>query len=221
VEAVVGQIVALIKTNQIWAGPVVAALTFGESLVLIGVLLPGTAVLVIAGGLMGAGVIDPVPVLIGAVIGAVLGDALSYYLGVWLGRRVLHQWPLNRYREQAARARLFFRRYGIATVFVGRFFGPVRSAVPLVAGMLGMDWRRFQIANVASALIWAPVVLSPGWLFAKGSANLIEMSEADWLGLIALVLAVVTLATVIGVSLLRRSTARRRPRPAVRPNPAE
>ncbi len=42
---------------------------------------------------------------------------------------------------------------------IGRFFGPVRATVPLVAGMMGMHRRRFQIANILSAIIWAPVVL--------------------------------------------------------------
>ncbi|TGV69363.1 DedA family protein, partial [Mesorhizobium sp. M00.F.Ca.ET.158.01.1.1] len=112
---------------------------FGESLVLVGILLPGTTVLIIVGGLVGAGVVQPLPVLLAAMIGAALGDTISYFLGKWLGRGGVHKWPLNHYRREIARARLFFHRYGFAAVFVGRFFGPVRATVPLVAGMMGMN----------------------------------------------------------------------------------
>ena len=45
---------------------------------------------------------------------------------------------------------------------VGRFFGPARAVVPLVAGMFGVARLPFQIANLASAVVWAFVLLAPG-----------------------------------------------------------
>ena len=48
------------------------------------------------------------------------------------------------------------------SVFLGRFFGPLRSIVPLVAGLCGMPQLSFQLANIASALVWATGVLAPG-----------------------------------------------------------
>jgi len=49
-----------------------------------------------------------------------------------------------------------------------------------VAGMMGMSARRFQVANVLSALVWAPVILGPGWLMARGWRRFIRWTEADW-----------------------------------------
>src|SRR4051812_15760503 len=144
----VHQAVGLIAAHKEWAGLVIGALAFGESLVLFGMLVPGTAVLLVVGGFTGAGGIDAWPGLIGGAVGAALGDAVSFYLGVALGRKALSRWPFSRYREAVVRTRLFFRRYGFATVFGGRFFGPIRATVPLVAGMMGMSARRFQFANV-------------------------------------------------------------------------
>src|ERR1700730_16095336 len=132
----VHEAVSFIQAHRAWAGVIVGALAFGESMVLVGILLPGTAVLVIVGGLVGAGLIDPLPVLLGAAIGAVIGDAISFYLGVWLGSEAIQRWPLNRYRVAVERAGMLFRRFGMAAAFFfGRFFGPVRASVPLVAGM--------------------------------------------------------------------------------------
>jgi membrane protein DedA with SNARE-associated domain len=211
-EDFVHQAIDFIKLHQAWAGPVVGLLAFGESLVLIGVLIPGTAALVIVGGLVGAGILSPLPVIVGAALGAAVGDVVSYVLGLWLGRRFIYRWPLNRYIDQFARARLFFRRYGFATIMIGRFFGPLRSSVPLVAGMMGMNWRPFQLANVLSAIIWAPVVLSPGWLVARQAEKAIAVGEADWIGYaVVLALAVVVIAYV-GTKMMQGGRRKRRPK---------
>jgi membrane protein DedA with SNARE-associated domain len=203
-QGFVDQCVRLIETHQAWAGVVVGLLAFGESLILIGILLPGTTVLVIVGGLAGAGLIHPLPVVLAAIVGASLGDVVSYYLGTWLGRGVVHKWPLNRHRQEVARARLFFRRYGFAAIFLGRFFGPVRATVPLVAGMMGMNRSRFQLANILSALVWAPAILMPGWLVAKGAGELIQFNATNILLLAAVVIVAAIIAALVGIKLLAR-----------------
>lgn len=206
-QSFIDQSVYFIETHQAWAGIVVGLLAFGESLILIGILLPGTTVLVIVGGLVGAGIIEPLPVLLAAMIGAALGDTISYFLGIWLGRGVVHKWPLSRFRREIAKARLFFRRYGFAAIFLGRFFGPLRATVPLVAGMMGMNRRRFQIANVLSAILWAPVVLSPGWLVAKGADRFAELGASSLFGLAIAAIAVAIVA-VIAVTVFHRRDKR-------------
>jgi membrane protein DedA with SNARE-associated domain len=204
----VHQVIALIATHKEWAGLVIGAFAFGESLVLLGVLVPGTAVLVVVGGLIGAGVIDPWPVVIGAAVGAALGDAISYYLGVWIGGEALTRWPLNRYETAVARTRFFFRRYGFATVFLGRFFGPIRATVPLVAGIMGMPARRFQVANVLSAMLWAPAILSPGWLLARSWRRFIRWTEADWFTPAVLAALAAVAVAALGFRLYLRYKAR-------------
>ena len=47
-------------------------------------------------------------------------------------------------------------------IFIGRFFGPLRASVPLVAGIFEMPYWRFQIANFTSAFVWAAVLLTLG-----------------------------------------------------------
>ena len=49
-------------------------------------------------------------------------------------------------------------------IFLGCFFGPLRSAVPLAAGLCEMPTSRFQLANIGSALVWAAGILTPGRL---------------------------------------------------------
>lgn len=60
------------------------------------------------------------------------------------------------------RGHAFFMRWGIAGVFLGRFFDPLRAVVPLVAGLCGMPRLGFQLANLLSAALWAFGLLAPG-----------------------------------------------------------
>jgi membrane protein DedA with SNARE-associated domain len=154
-EQIVEHVGDFIHQHQAYASLVTALIAFGESLVIIGFAIPATALMVILGGLIGAGTIEAGPVVAGAIIGAIRGDAVSYGMGRWIGPGAASKWPLNRYRSGLARTRLFFRKYGFASVFFGRFLGPVRSTIPLVAGMMTMDHRRFQLANISSAVFGA------------------------------------------------------------------
>lgn len=123
-ESIIGDLGQFISDHRAWAGPIVGAIAFGESLAIIGMFIPATPIMIAIGGFVGAGIVEPLPVIIGAVIGAVAGDIISYLLGWWLGRNIIHKWPLNKYRSAVARARLLFRRYG----FTAFFFGPVLRA---------------------------------------------------------------------------------------------
>ncbi len=155
---------AFIRAHEAWAPPVVFALAFGESLALVSLVLPATAILLGLGGALGAAGLAFWPVWAAAVAGAAAGDWASF----WIGRRYRDDigavWPLSRRPDLLRRGHVFFARWGLLGVFLGRFFGPLRSIMPLVAGMCGMPALPFQLANIVSALLWATGVLAPGTL---------------------------------------------------------
>jgi membrane protein DedA with SNARE-associated domain len=62
----------------------------------------------------------------------------------------------------------FIERWGVLAIFIGRFFGPLRAAVPLVAGILHMGFWPFRVANFTSAFVWAGTTLAAGDLAARG-----------------------------------------------------
>ncbi|MFC4350105.1 DedA family protein [Fodinicurvata halophila] len=192
-EGWLADILAFVETNQQWAAPLLFLMAFGESLAVVGILLPCTALLMASGGLIGAGALDPWPVLLGSIPGAILGDSVSYWLGRWLGPRLLRVPVFARHRRMLARGRLFFRRYGMAAILFGRFIGPLRASVPLIAGTLSMPQLRFQLANVFSAILWVPILLAPGYLTARGVAWARTSPERWDLVLTLLGVAVLTL----------------------------
>jgi membrane protein DedA with SNARE-associated domain len=78
-----------------------------------------------------------------------------------------------------------------------------------MAGMLGMGQRTFQVANIASAAVWVPVILAPGYFAARGLAQLEELTEGDIITLAAAGGVIVSAALWCGWRILRRRTARR------------
>lgn len=210
-DAMLEPVAEFIRNNSAWAGLVLGLFIMLESLVILGALIPATPLLVLTGGLLATGVLDPASVLIGCIVGAIVGDAISFFIGRKLGMRVLrHRW-LRRYRRQFALTRLYCRRYGVISIYAGRFIGPMRAFVPAVVGMLRMPVRDFQIANVVSAVIWVFAALAPGYLTAKGLEQLDIFDQVDplTLGLIALVVA--GGVGTIGWRLLRKRAKRRAP----------
>lgn len=210
-DAMLEPVAEFIRNNSAWAGLVLGLFIMLESLVIVGALIPATPLLVLTGGLLATGVLDPASVLIGCIVGAIVGDAISFFIGRKLGMRVLrHRW-LRRYRRQFALTRLYCRRYGVISIYAGRFIGPMRAFVPAVVGMLRMPVRDFQIANVVSAVIWVFAALAPGYLTAKGLEQLDIFDQVDplTLGLIALVVA--GGVGTIGWRLLRKRAKRRAP----------
>jgi membrane protein DedA with SNARE-associated domain len=155
-------VIGFVRTQAAWAPLIVAGLAFGESLAFVALVFPATTMLVAPGALIGAGALGFVPIWIAAAIGAALGDWLSYWLGEKFEAPISKVWPLSRHPDVLPRGRAFVAKYGVATILIGRFFGPLRAVVPLVAGILRMSWWPFQIANVTSALVWAAALLAPG-----------------------------------------------------------
>ena len=164
IETLIHATLEFIRANQAWAAPVVFMLAFGESLAVISLLLPATAILFGLSGLLGASGVPFWPCWIAAVVGATLGDAVSYWIGYHFKDRLAHIWPLTRTPDLLPRGQRFFAKWGIAGVFFGRFFGPLRAAVPLAAGSCAMPHVPFQLANIGSALVWATGILAPGLL---------------------------------------------------------
>jgi membrane protein DedA with SNARE-associated domain len=157
-------VLAFVRDHATWAPLIVFALAFGESLAFVSLLLPATAILLGAGTLVGAAGIGFWPIWIAAVLGAVLGDWVSYWLGFHYKEAVARAWPLSRYPHLLPRGHAYFKKWGIAGVFFGRFFGPLRSVIGLVAGICAMPQLSFQVANVTSALAWATALLASGTL---------------------------------------------------------
>ena len=166
-EAYGQQIIDFVREHKTWAAPIVFALAFGESLAFISLLIPAWAALVGIGALIGSSGLNFWPIWVAGAIGAALGDWLSYWVGGKLGPPVAQVWPLSRHPDLIPKGERFVTKWGVLGIFIGRFFGPLRASVPLVAGIFKMPYWRFQFANFTSAFVWAGVLLTLGDVISK------------------------------------------------------
>jgi membrane protein DedA with SNARE-associated domain len=156
------------RLHQVWAAPIVFALAFMESLAFISLLVPAWGALVLIGTLIAAGDLNFWPIWVAGSVGAALGDWLSYWVGCKLEYTVQRIWPLSRHPDLIPKGEAFIKNWGALGIFIGRFSGPLRASVPLVAGIFEMPFWTFQIANFTSAFVWAGVLLTLGDIFSKG-----------------------------------------------------
>ncbi len=172
------------------AGFAVFLVSMAESMAIVGMIVPGVAMMFAVGALISTGSLSFWPTLCWAVAGAVVGDGVSFLIGRHFRERLVSLWPFDRHPQMLERGVGFFQRYGGKSVILGRFVGPIRAVIPLVAGMFGMQPSRFFLANLFSAFAWAPAYLLPGMLFG---ASLELASEVA----LRLVLLLVLLATLL------------------------
>ena len=137
---------------------------FVESLAIAGIIVPGVAILFAIAVVAGSSGLSLFSALSAAFVGAVLGDVLSFFLGYHYRDRLRKMWPVSRYPAAMATGEQFFAQHGGKSVVIGRFVGPIRPVLPLVAGMLAMSPLRFVAINIASAIAWAPTYILPGFL---------------------------------------------------------
>jgi membrane protein DedA with SNARE-associated domain/membrane-associated phospholipid phosphatase len=192
------QLLDWVAQNPLWSGVVIFLVAMSESLAIVGLIVPGVIIMFGIGALIAAGAIEFWSAMAWAVAGAVVGDGLSFWLGRHYRDRLTAMWPFSRYPSSLEQGVAFFNKYGGKSVAFGRFFGPVRAVIPLVAGMLGMSPSRFIAANVISALAWAPAYLIPGIVFG---ASLELASEVAFR--LVMILVLVALLVWISVILVR------------------
>jgi membrane protein DedA with SNARE-associated domain/membrane-associated phospholipid phosphatase len=171
-----------------------------ESVAIIGTIVPGSVMMSAIGALVGAGIIPFWSTLIWAILGAIVGDGVSYWLGHFFKDRLHDVWPFRSHPTLLATGEKFFHKYGGMSVFIGRFVGPVRALVPLVAGMLGMTPLRFTVANIASAILWAPVYMLPGFILGAASTEL----PSELAGRIILMLLLLSLLIILCIWLCKK-----------------
>jgi membrane protein DedA with SNARE-associated domain len=125
-----------------------------------GLPLPSAAILAAAAVYAGTTHVLDIWVLIGVAIAAViLGSVIGYMLGVRGGPGMLDRvGPRLGLNEQRLKlGQYVFSKYGGVAVLVGRFLGPTRSFVGLLAGVNNMPWGPFVRFTAVGAIIWAMV----------------------------------------------------------------
>ncbi len=194
-------LVALVVRVDIWIYPILFAVIFGETGLIVAPFLPGDSLLFGVGALAAVDTSGTLkaPILF-LVLGsaAVLGNTVNYAVGRWLGPPAFS----GRYRllkvEYLRRTEGFFRRHGGRAVALSRFIPIIRTCMPFVAGVGRMPYARFQGYNLFGGFAWVALFLWGGYLF--GNVPVVKRN----FGLVTILIIAVSLIPVAVAFLKRR-----------------
>lgn len=169
---------AWLTANPQWLAAAVFIVACIECLAIAGLIVPGTVLLFAVAVLAGSGALSLGETLLLGFLGGVLGDVVSYFLGRHFHQNIRRLPGLRHHPEWIGSAETYFQRYGIASLLVGRFIGPLRPMLPMVAGMFDMPFPRFFAVSLLAGAGWSVAYLLPGW--ATGAAIRLPLPEGFW-----------------------------------------
>ncbi len=167
-----------LAANPHWLGLAIFLVACGECLAIVGLLVPGTVLLFALAVLAGGGVLSLGQTLFMAYAGGLVGDLLSYLVGRHLHQNIRGLPYLRDHPQWLQGAEQYFHRYGIASLLVGRFIGPLRPFLPMVAGMCDMPLLRFFLVSALASVGWSVAYLLPGW--SAGAALRLPLPAGFW-----------------------------------------
>ncbi|KTD01409.1 VTT domain-containing protein [Fluoribacter gormanii] len=178
-----------LQQNPHWSLFITFLISLTESLAIVGSIVPGSVTMTAIGILAGSGIMRIDLTLLAAILGAVAGDSLSYLLGYYYSDRLTEIWPFSKYPRWIQYGKDFFETHGGKSVLIGRFVGPLRSIIPVIAGILHMKQWRFFVANLLSAIGWSLLYVMPGVAIGAASHELSTESATRLFILILILLA--------------------------------
>lgn len=132
------------------------------------------------------------------IASAVLGNFVGYWFGSKFGyiltNRKKDSWFLKRKHIQAAHQ--FYGKKGGFAITLARFLPIVRTFVPIIGGVVKMDFKRFAFYNILGALIWVGSISSLGFILGENKwVN--ENLEWTLLGIILIVTVPVIIKSLV------------------------
>lgn len=151
-----------ITQSTVYSLMAVVLVAFLESLALVGLILPGTVLMAGLGALIGSGELSFWHAWLAGIIGCLMGDWISFWLG-WRFKKPLHRWSfLKKNKALLDKTEHALHQHSMFTILVGRFVGPTRPLVPMVAGMLDLLRWLNLLRRILSAACCVPFYFLPG-----------------------------------------------------------
>ncbi|MDR1109847.1 MAG: DedA family protein [Deltaproteobacteria bacterium] len=144
-------------------------IVFWETGVVICPFLPGDSLLFAAGAIshQAASPLSPLTLFLVIASAAFLGDTVNYWVGRFLGPKVLGRDGRFLKRRYLDKTRDFYDRYGVSTIVLARFVPIVRTFAPFVAGVGQMVYPRFMLFNLVGGVSWSALFLAAGYFFGS------------------------------------------------------
>jgi len=160
----------ILETYGGWTYLLLFAIIFCETGLVVTPFLPGDSLLFAAGAFAAAGSLSLWVLLAVLLAAAVLGDTVNYWVGHFLGPRLLAMKVGKRQLikpEHLAHTHEFYEKYGGKTIIIARFVPIVRTLAPFVAGLGRMSYGRFMSYNAVGGVMWVTICTVAGYFFGN------------------------------------------------------
>ena len=190
-----------------WGGYILlVAIVFTETGLLVGLFLPGDSLLITAGLLAGAGILNIWWLNALLIAAAIVGDSTGYAIGTRLGPRIFtREKSLLFNPKHVVRTQRFYEKYGPKTIVIARFVPIIRTFAPVLAGVGTMRYRRFLTYNVVGGIGWVASMTGAGYVLGQTVPNISKHMHV--LVIVIIVLSCVPIA--VEIYRERRKTLRR------------
>jgi len=142
---------------------------FGIMIESTGIPFPGETVLLAAAVYAANSRLNIIGVIIAASLGAIIGDNIGYWVGREYGRKLLarhgHRFGFTPQRQQKIEG--YFHKYGVLTVFFGRFVALLRAYAAFFAGLNNLPYPTFLLYNALGGILWSVVIGLVGYFFGS------------------------------------------------------
>jgi membrane-associated protein len=176
VELFVGVLTGKVSLDALiqWGGYLgLTAIVFTETGLFVGFFLPGDSLLITAGLVAATGTLNIWWLNVLLCAAAIVGDSVGYAIGRRLGPALFTREKSRVFNPRhVEHTRRFYERHGAKTIVIARFVPIIRTFAPVVAGVGGMDYRRFLTFNVAGGVGWVSSMTWAGYLLGQTIPNI-------------------------------------------------
>ncbi|HEY4512289.1 MAG TPA: bifunctional DedA family/phosphatase PAP2 family protein [Candidatus Paceibacterota bacterium] len=183
-----------------WGYTILFVITLLESIPILGIVIPGQTIVILAGFLVRLKILAFWPAALVASVGAVIGDLIGFFLGRRFGKAVKN--PEKMFgikKEQLQKTQEIIETHSIKTIFFGRLNSLTRTFMPFAAGMSNVANKKFLFADSISAIIWAVFSIVVGYIFGRSFE-----AAALFIGKFALIATVLVVVIILILRYLKK-----------------
>ncbi|ASZ11341.1 VTT domain-containing protein [Chitinophaga pendula] len=173
-------------------------IVFAETGLFIGFFLPGDSLLFIA-GIYSEMLSDsffqmPLFVIMSLIaLAGILGNMVGFWFGRKSGPTLFNRKDTFLFKKKHLyQAKEFYEKYGGGAIFFARFLPIIRTFAPIIAGIVGMERKKFMLYNIVGSISWVFSMMLAGHYLDKIFPNL-----KNHLELIIIVIVLITTLPVI------------------------
>ena len=151
---------------------------YGYPILFLWSILEGELGLIMGGIMTHTGDMNYFLAILVAGLGGFAGDQIYFYIGRF--NKGFIQRKLHTQRRKFALAHLLLKKYGWPLIFVQRYMYGLRTVIPMAIGITKYPGKDFAIINLASAIVWAAITITPAYIFGAEILSVLNYAKEHW-----------------------------------------